>query len=67
MEEGIRKLKELIGYYDEEKEELESMQKRWEEHDDPGSDPGLQYEQEHKVIKAYNNVIVHAKKLETRN
>ena len=67
MEEDIRKLKNLISDYEEERDELSAMVSRWEDHDDPGSDPGLQYEQENRVAKAYNRVVEYAKKLETRN
>lgn len=64
-ERTIYKLKELISEYEEEVRELEQMCRQWNDHDDPGSDPGLQYEQECKVDKMYQEVIQFAKTLKS--
>lgn len=50
----IRDLKNLIDDWEYEKNTLSSMINLWEEYDDPGSDPGLQYEQEMLVEDKWN-------------
>lgn len=52
----IRTLKALIRDWEYENQYLEDMIADWEEHNDPGSDPGLQYEQEMKVEKCWNEL-----------
>lgn len=52
----IRDLKNLIDDWEEEKEILKSMVNLWDEYDDPGSDPGLQYEQEMMVDDKWNSI-----------
>jgi hypothetical protein len=53
-EDIIRDLKNLIDDWEYEKNTLSSMMNLWEEYDDPGSDPGLQYEQEMLVDDKWN-------------
>lgn len=53
---SIAKLKELIYEYDEARSTLDEMQVRWNEHDDPTADPGLQFEQETKVENALKDI-----------
>lgn len=53
-EDIIRDLKNLINDWEYEKNTLSSMMNLWEEYDDPGSDPGLQYEQEMLVDDKWN-------------
>jgi hypothetical protein len=55
-EDIIYTLKSLISEYENEKDNLENMVRDWEEYDDPGSDPGLQYEQEMKVEGCWNKL-----------
>lgn len=52
----ITTLKALISEYENEKEILDDMVRDWEEYDDPGSDPGLQYEQEMMVDECWNKL-----------
>lgn len=52
----IRDLKNLIDDWREEMEILKSMRDLWEEYNDPGSDPGLQYEQEMMVDDKWNSI-----------
>jgi hypothetical protein len=52
----IRDLKNLIDDWEYEKNTLSSMINLWEEYDDPGSDPGLQYEQEMLVEDKWNSI-----------
>jgi len=56
----IIKLKWLIQEYEEEVSELRLMKDRWEE-GDPGSDPGLQYEQEMKIDSAFKAIQTYLK------
>ncbi len=63
MKEKIRTLKRLIDNYEDELKELEDMVDRWNDFDDPGSDPGLQYEQENRVEIAYGLIVEYAKTL----
>jgi len=56
-EDIILELKSLISDYEYEKRELSYMIGQWEEYDDPGSDPGLQYEQEVKLENEWNKLI----------
>lgn len=60
-EDKIYKLKSLIRDYEELKEELSTMIDLWNNHDDPMSDPGLQYEKECEVDKAYKAITEFAK------
>lgn len=55
-EDIIYKLKSLISDWENEKENLHNMVSDWEEYDDPGSDPGLQFEQEMKVEKCWDKL-----------
>ena len=55
-EDIIYRLKSLISEWENEKENLDNMRRDWEEYDDPGSDPGLQYEQEMKVEECWNEL-----------
>jgi hypothetical protein len=57
-------LKFLISNFLYEARELEDMVNRWEKHDDPGSDPGLQYEQEMKMDNEWKELVNFAKQLE---
>ncbi len=59
-EDKIYKLKILILDYEREKETLSEMVQSWKE-GDPMSDPGLQYEQELEVDKAYKAIIDYVK------
>ena len=52
----IRNLKWLIQEYDEAVNKLDDMITNWNDYDDPGSDPGLQYEQENKIKDIYNKI-----------
>lgn len=61
-EDIIYKLKELISDYEYEKRVLTDMIDSWNNHDDPESDPGLQYEQEYIVDNAYNAIVEFTKK-----
>ncbi len=56
----ISKLKSLIRDWEEEKEKLQEMQYLWEQ-GDPGSDPGLQYEQENKINQCWDKLSAFAK------
>lgn len=56
-EDIIMELKSLISDYEYEKRELSYMKGQWEEYDDPGSDPGLQYEQEVKIENEWNKLV----------
>lgn len=56
-EDIILELKSLITDYEYEKRELSYMIGQWEEYDDPGSDPGLQYEQEVKLENEWNKLV----------
>ena len=56
-EDIILELKSLINDYEYEKRELSYMIGQWEEYDDPGSDPGLQYEQEIKLENEWNKLV----------
>ena len=56
-EDIILELKSLINDYEYEKRELSYMIGQWEEYDDPGSDPGLQYEQEVKLENEWNKLV----------
>ena len=49
-------LKEHIRDYEYEKRELSMMVNDWNTHSDSEYDPGLQYEQEMKVDKLFNNI-----------
>lgn len=62
-EDNIYILKQFIEDYEDESRELTEMVYRWNHYDDPGSDPGLQYEQEMKVEKAYNKIVEFIKTL----
>jgi hypothetical protein len=53
-EDIIYQLKSLISEWENEKRDLHDMIKNWENYQDPGSDPGLQYEQETKVEECWN-------------
>ncbi len=59
-EDKIWKLETLIRDYKEESEKLTEMLQLWEE-GDPMSDPGLQFEQEGKIDKAYKKITDYAK------
>jgi hypothetical protein len=50
-------LKILISDWEEEKDRMKEMKTYWEEFDDPGSDPGLQYEQEMKMDEAFERIV----------
>lgn len=63
MEGQIRKLKLLIEEYEEARQELREMIFRWEEYDDPGSDPGLQYSQAEICEELYNQIKEFAQQL----
>lgn len=63
MEEKIKKLTDLIEEFNDEQRRLVEMRHQWEDHDDPTSDPGLQFEQECRVEKAFKNVVEYAKSL----
>ena len=52
----IYRLKNLISDWEDEKQNLDNMVESWEQYDDPGSDPGLQYEQEMKVEECWNEL-----------
>ena len=56
-EDIILELKSLINDYEYEKRELSYMIGQWEEYDDPGSDTGLQYEQEVKLENEWNKLV----------
>jgi hypothetical protein len=63
-EDIILELKSLISDYEYEKRELSYMIGelsymigQWEEYDDPGSDPGLQYEQEIKLENEWKKLV----------
>lgn len=62
-EDMIIELKSLIREYEDLNEELSSMYEMWDKHDDPASDPGLQYEKETEVDKSYNAIREFAKKM----
>lgn len=53
----IYKLKELISEYEDDVYYLEEMIDDWEKHDDPCSDPGLQYEKELEVDRSFKSII----------
>jgi hypothetical protein len=55
-EEIIYHLEHLIKEYKYECSVLEDMLECWEQHDDPGSDPGLQYEQEMVIDEKWNKI-----------
>ena len=55
-EDIIYRLKNLISDWEDEKQNLDNMVESWEQYDDPGSDPGLQYEQEMKVEECWNEL-----------
>jgi hypothetical protein len=57
-------LKFLISNFLYEARELEDMVNRWKKHDDPGSDPGLQYEQEMKMDEEWKELVNFAKQLD---
>ena len=59
-EDNIYNLKSLIRDYEELAEELANMIDNWND-GDPTSDPGLQYEKELEMDKAYNKIIEFAK------
>ena len=63
MDEKIRKLKELIEDYEDKLKDLQDMQTQWDEFYDPGSDPGLQFEQEFRVDMAYDLIAKYSKTL----
>lgn len=52
----VHRLKGLIIEYQDECDTLEDMQEAWNTYDDPGSDPGLQYEQELLISEAYGKI-----------
>lgn len=54
--EKIKKLKSLIRDYEYLTQELSQMIDLWENHDDPTSDPGLQYEKECEIDRAYLDI-----------
>jgi len=56
MEGKIEDLESLISDYKEEQRKLVDMIDLWENHGDPGSDPGLQYEQENIISESYNKI-----------
>lgn len=60
-EDKIYKLKSLIRDYEELKNNLHIMIDLWNNHDDSMSDPGLQYEKECEVDKAYKKITEFAK------
>lgn len=62
-EDTIYKLKQLISDYQEEQQTLSEMIDAWNDFDDPGSDPGLQFEQEMVVKSAYNKIVEFAKQM----
>lgn len=55
-EDIIYQLKSLISEWENEKQDLHDMIENWENYNDPGSDPGLQYEQETKVEECWNEL-----------
>lgn len=57
MNNNIQQLKSLINDYDMLSQELENMVFLWEKHDDPMSDPGLQFEKECEVEAAYLKIV----------
>ncbi len=66
-EENIKKLKRLIEDYEDELQEAVDMIRRWNEQDDPMSDPGLQYEQSNKVDASYEKVVEFAQSIELKD
>lgn len=56
-EEIIYELEKAILEYKEEKLELSGMRYAWNKYEDPGNDPGIQYEQEEIVDKKFKNII----------
>lgn len=56
QEQIIDRLKWLIQDWEEEVQCLEEMVDNWENHDDPGSDPGLQFEQEMKIERHWKEI-----------
>lgn len=61
-EDIIYELKYLIKSWERSKEILKEMIEDWKEYDDPGSDPGLQYEQEMEVEKRWEKIKEYCKK-----
>jgi hypothetical protein len=61
QDEIIYELKMLISDWEEEKDRMKEMKTYWEEFDDPGSDPGLQYEQEMKMDEAFERIVAFCK------
>ena len=57
MEDKIRTLKDLISEYEDEVSILDDMNYSWENYGDPGSDPGLQFEQAMKIESAYKEIV----------
>ena len=62
-EDKIRSLQSLINEFVMEQQELILMIENWNNHDDPCSDPGLQFEQEELVNNVYNKIKDFAKEL----
>lgn len=52
----VNRLKGFIIEYEDECNTLEEMQEAWNKYSDPGSDPGLQYEQELRISNAYEEI-----------
>lgn len=59
----IRALNWLIREYEEDSDELHRMIDLWDNHDDPMSDPGLQFEQSEKVEQKYKKVIKYLERM----
>jgi hypothetical protein len=57
----IYNLKSLIDDFESESETLSNMIDNWSNHNDPMSDPGLQYEQEMLVDKCWNDLVIFCK------
>jgi hypothetical protein len=59
----IYKLRNLINDYEYEVGVLDDMETSWNEYDDPGSDPGLQFEQSNKIEDSWNEIVEFCKEL----
>jgi hypothetical protein len=62
--EVIHRLKSLIENYESELERYNEMVDSWVEYDDPGCDPGLQYEQEVIVENSWNELVDFCNKIQ---
>ncbi len=61
-----RKLRSLLEELEREEEQLTTMNDLWENHGDPGSDPGLQFEQEARVQELYSEFFAITAKIAPR-